>query len=321
MLPHTVLVVGAGLAGARSAETLRAEAYPGRVVLVGDEPVPPYERPALSKDFPAGSRTAESLELRPGGFWADRGVELLLGRRVVWVDRAGRCVTTHRGESLRWDALVVATGARPRELPFPAPPGVHVLRTVRDARMLSAELRPGAKLVVVGGGFVGAEVASTARGLGVEVTMLEAAPTPFGRILGRELGELLAARYRSHGVELLTGTGAGGFRARPGGRVGAVVLTDGRELECDTVLVAVGVELASELLTEPPAPRFMAAAMSPKESVTGRPPLPTASRSRTNPGPRATAAAAALLLVRPVRHEDPARRRPDRRGHDRHRRF
>jgi len=93
-----------------------------------------------------------------------------------------------------------------------------------------------------------------ARGLGVEVTMLEAAPTPFGRILGKELGELLAARYRSHGVELLTGTGAGGFRVRPGGRVGAVVLTDGRELECDTVLVAVGVELASELLTEPPAP-------------------------------------------------------------------
>jgi 3-phenylpropionate/trans-cinnamate dioxygenase ferredoxin reductase subunit len=254
MLPRSVLVVGAGLAGARCVETLRAEGYAGDVVAVGDEPLPPYERPALSKEFLAGSRTAESLGLRPPRFWSDRGIELLLGRRVVWVDRARRCVTTHRAEQLGWDALVVATGARPRRLPFPAPPGVRALRTLRDARTLSRELRPGAKLVVVGGGFVGAEVASTAIGLGVEVTMLEAAPTPFYRVLGRELGDLLAARYRSQGVELLTETGASRFRTYYDGSLRAVVLTDGREVDCDVALVAVGVEPAAELLTEPPTP-------------------------------------------------------------------
>jgi 3-phenylpropionate/trans-cinnamate dioxygenase ferredoxin reductase component len=253
-LPRSVLVVGAGLAGARCAETLRSEGFGGDIVLVGDEPLPPYERPALSKEFLIGSRSIESLGLRPVGFWEDRGIELLLGRRVVSVDRAAQRAITDRGEELRWDALVAATGARPRRLPLPAPPGVHVLRTLRDATALSRELRPGAKLVVVGGGFVGAEVASTALDLGVEVTMLEAAPTPFGRALGRQLGELLAARYRDHGVELLTETVAGGFRPCKKGIVGSVLLSDGHELECDTVLVAVGVEPAAELLDAPATP-------------------------------------------------------------------
>src|SRR5690242_11174337 len=157
MLPRSVLVVGAGLAGARCAETLRAEGYDGDVVLVGEEPVPPYERPALSKEFLSGARPAESLSLRPDAFWEDRGIELLLGRRVVWIDRAGRRAVTGRGEELEWGALVIATGARPRRLPFDSPRGVHVLRTLEDADRLGRELRPGARLIVIGGGFVGAE--------------------------------------------------------------------------------------------------------------------------------------------------------------------
>jgi len=246
--PRSILVVGAGLAGSRCAETLRAEGYDSELVLVGEEPVPPYERPALSKQFLAGTRTGDELSLRPSEFWFEHAVELLLGRRVVSIDIRRRTATTDRGGELRWDALVLATGARPRRLPFPAPAGVHVLRTLADATALRAELVPGVRLVVIGGGFIGAEVASTARDLGVEVTMLEAGSAPFARLLGDELGAVLSTRYRTHGVEVRTRTGASGFRARRDGRIRAVALADGSELGCDLALVAVGVEPARELI-------------------------------------------------------------------------
>ena len=213
--PASVLIAGAGLAGARCAETLRAEGYDGRIRLVGEEPFAPYERPALSKEFLAGERTADDLLLRPPGFWAEQEIELVLGRRVEPSD----------------ELLVVATGSRARRL---AVPGAHVLRTLADAIALRAELRPGRHLVVVGGGFVGAEVASTARRLGLRVTLLEAGPTPFARVLGTEVGDVLARRYRAHGVDLRTETTA---TALPG-------------IRCDLVLVAVGVEAARELVRD-----------------------------------------------------------------------
>ena len=213
--PASILIAGAGLAGARCAETLRAEGYDGRIRLVGEEPFPPYERPALSKEFLAGERTADDLLLRPPGFWAEQEIELVLGRRVEPSD----------------ELLVVATGSRARRL---AVPGAHVLRTLADAIALRAELRPGRHLVVVGGGFVGAEVASTARRLGLRVTVLEAGPTPFARVLGTEVGDVLARRYRAHGVDLRTETTA---TALPG-------------IRCDLVLVAVGVEAARELVRD-----------------------------------------------------------------------
>jgi 3-phenylpropionate/trans-cinnamate dioxygenase ferredoxin reductase subunit len=244
--PRTVLVVGAGLAGARCAETLRAEGFDGAVALIGDEPVPPYERPALSKELLAGTRTVESLWLRPPEFWADRGIELVLGHRVVRVEPTERLAITDRGREFRWDALVAATGARPRTLPFEAPAGVHVLRTLADALALREELGRARRLAVVGGGFVGAEVASTARALGLEVVMLEAAETPFAKILRPELGSLLARRYRAHGVELRTNVLARGFRSDRSGRVSAVELADGSAVSCDVALVAVGVEPVRE---------------------------------------------------------------------------
>jgi 3-phenylpropionate/trans-cinnamate dioxygenase ferredoxin reductase subunit len=253
MTPGTVVIAGAGLAGARAAETLRAEGFAGRVLLVGEEPVAPYERPALSKEFLAGTRDEKSLLLRKPGFWDERGIELLLGRRVISVDPDVRVARTSRGEELRFEHLVVATGARPRRLPLELPAGVHELRTLADARALREDLVPGARLVVIGGGFVGAEVASTARSLGLEVTIVEAAPAPVARVLGNAVGRLLAERWRAHGVDVRLQTGLASFRADASGRVDSVLLTDGTELRADAVLVGVGVEPARELLPERPA--------------------------------------------------------------------
>jgi NADPH-dependent 2,4-dienoyl-CoA reductase/sulfur reductase-like enzyme len=246
--PRSILIVGAGLAGARCAETLRAEGFDGGIVLVGDEPLGPYERPALSKEFLAGAGTAEDLLLRPSSFWAAREIELVVGQRIASIDPRGGKATTDRGDVLDWDAVVLATGARPRRLPFPLPVGAHVLRTVADATALRTDLASGRRLVVVGGGFVGTEVASTARALGVEVTILEAAATPFARLLGSELGELLAARYRAHGVDVISNTRATAFRTGVDGGLRSVVLPDRSEVECDTALISVGVEPAAELM-------------------------------------------------------------------------
>jgi 3-phenylpropionate/trans-cinnamate dioxygenase ferredoxin reductase component len=252
--PASTVVVGAGLAGARCAETLRAEGYDGELVLVGEEPVPPYERPALSKEFLAGRRDADDLLLRPESFWAEQRIELVLGERVTEIDHDRRTATTRSGRELRWEAIVLATGARPRRLPFPAPEGVHVLRTLADAVALREELVPGARLTIVGGGFVGAEVASTARSLGVDVTLLEAGALPFAHALGRELGARLAERYRDHGVDIRTEAVASAFETTSDGRVTGVVLGDGSVVASDAVLTAVGVEPAHELghVVEPP---------------------------------------------------------------------
>jgi 3-phenylpropionate/trans-cinnamate dioxygenase ferredoxin reductase subunit len=219
-----VLVAGAGLAGARCAETLRANGFDGELRLVGAEPVPPYERPALSKEHLAGERDAASLELRPRAFWDEHGIELLLSRRVVSWDARAQTATTDRGEALAWDALVLATGATPRMLP--GWEHAHVLRTLGDAAVLREKLRPGARVAVVGAGFVGTEVASTALGLGCSVTLLDVASVPLERVLGPEVGRLLAERYAGAGVEL---------------RLGAPV--EPAQVEADVVVLAVGVSV------------------------------------------------------------------------------
>jgi 3-phenylpropionate/trans-cinnamate dioxygenase ferredoxin reductase subunit len=253
MNTQRVVIVGAGLAGARTAETLRAEGFDGRVVLVGDEPVGPYERPALSKEFLAGERGEESLQLRKPSFWGERDIELVLGMRIERVDLVARTVHPTRGRALGFDQLVLATGARPRRLPLEFPAGVHELRTLADARALRAELVPGSHLIVIGGGFVGAEVASTAHALGVHVTIVEAAPAPVARVLGNEVGLMLADRWRTQGIDVRLGTGVAHIRADASGRVDAVLLTDGALLRADVALVGVGVEPARELVPERPA--------------------------------------------------------------------
>ena len=245
MTPGRVLIVGAGLAGSRCAETLRSADFEGTVLLVGEEPHPPYERPALSKEFLAGRR--DDLGLRPAMFWREKGVEVLLGTRVNRVDTVARIAQTDAGP-IPWDALVLATGARPRRLaPFDGRSGVHLLRTIADAESLRAAIVPGRRLAIVGAGFIGAEVASTARELGAEVTILEALSAPLVRVLGAEVGHVLAERYRAHGVDLRLGAQVERLVEGPEGTLRGVALADGSEVHCDALLVAVGAVPAGEL--------------------------------------------------------------------------
>jgi 3-phenylpropionate/trans-cinnamate dioxygenase ferredoxin reductase component len=242
-----ILIVGAGLAGARCAEVLRAGGYDGRILVVGDEPHPPYERPALSKELLVGSRAAAGLALRKPGFWAAHGIELRLGTRIDSIDvRARRAVIGPA--SIRWNRLVLATGVRARRIPgLDGMAGIHHLRTLDEAEILRDALAPGARLAIVGAGFVGLEVASSARSLGLEVTVIEPAPVPFERTLGPAVGSLLAERVRRAGVDLRLGMPIRAAVRGGGGAVAAVELGDGTRLACDAVLVGVGARPNAEL--------------------------------------------------------------------------
>jgi 3-phenylpropionate/trans-cinnamate dioxygenase ferredoxin reductase component len=241
---ETSVIIGGGLAGAKAAETLRAEGFDGRIVLATEEDQLPYERPPLSKTYLAGTSAVADAQVHDAAFYAQHDVEVLTGTRAEAIDPAARRVRL-AGVELPYDRLLLATGARPRRPPIAGADGkrVHTLRSLADADALRAAIGEHGRLIVVGAGWIGCEVAATARGLGAEVTMLEQAGAPLERVLGAELGRFFAEVHRSHGVEVLTSAGVAAIE--DAGR--RVRLTDGRTIECDAVLLGVGVSPATQL--------------------------------------------------------------------------
>ncbi|HEU4973644.1 MAG TPA: FAD-dependent oxidoreductase [Baekduia sp.] len=234
-----VVIAGGGLAGQRCAEALRRGGYDGPVRIVCGEDAPPYDRPPLSKGALAGTQEAAGLRLRDDRWYAEHDVELVLGRRAAGLDPAARRVQLAGGQELPYEHLVVATGATPRSLPgLERHAGALALRDVGDALALRGRLAPGARLVVVGGGFIGLEVAATATALGAEVTVLEATGAPLSGPLGGAAGARFAALHRRRGVRLETGVRIA--RAIGTRTIRGVALADGRRVPADVLLVAVG---------------------------------------------------------------------------------
>ncbi|GAA2812469.1 FAD-dependent oxidoreductase [Kitasatospora paracochleata] len=233
----THVILGASLAGAKAAEALRAEGHQGPIVLIGEEPDRPYERPPLSKGYLLGKTEREKIFVHPAGWYAEHGVDLRLGTAATALDLAARTVTLADGERVGFGKLLLATGASPRRIPVPGGDAEHVLylRRVGDSERLKAAFRPGARVVVVGAGWIGLETAAAARAAGCEVTVLEVAELPLLRVLGREVAQVFADLHRAHGVELRFGVQVAAIRTD------GVQLGDGTVVPADAVVVGVGI--------------------------------------------------------------------------------
>jgi 3-phenylpropionate/trans-cinnamate dioxygenase ferredoxin reductase subunit len=241
-----VLIVGASLAGMHAAHTLRKAGFDGRVSVVDADSHTPYDRPPLSKQLLAGTWDADRIVLPAAT--EELGIDWLLGRRATALDVAGRTVTLDDEEKVGFDTVVIATGAAARRLPKqPDLAGMHMLRTLDDCLALRAELDAGAeRVVVIGAGFIGSEVAATCRERGLEVSIVEVAPVPLERALGAQIGMVCADLHRDHGVDVRLGAGIGGFGGRE--HVERVFLTDGNKLPADVVVIGVGVAPSTEWL-------------------------------------------------------------------------
>ncbi len=241
MTLNTIVTIGAGQTAAVAARTLRRRGFDGRILLVGDEPHAPYQRPPLSKEFLAGQEDRESLMLLPDAWREKQNVELLTGTTVTRIDPSGGSVDLSDGRSIAADAVLVATGGRPRTMPVngPASERVHYLRTIDDAERLAAHLRPGIGLVLIGGGFVGLEIAATAQALGAEVTVLEADAVPLARILGAEMGDVCTRLQRENGVTVRAGVRVDTVTTRSDGVL--IALQGGEVLQADVVVVGIGI--------------------------------------------------------------------------------
>jgi 3-phenylpropionate/trans-cinnamate dioxygenase ferredoxin reductase subunit len=243
MATNQIVIVGAGLAGAKTAEALRGQGFAGRITLVGNEAHRPYDRPPLSKEYLAGKSDRDAVFVHQPGWYADNDIDLRLGFEVTGIDRRARQVRLAGSEAIGYDRLLLATGSSPRRLPLPGADaaGVHHLRRLEDSEALQNVIRQSERLVVIGAGWIGLEVAATARTAGLDVTVVEAAPLPLLRVLGPEVAAVFARLHRDHGVDLR-------FQAQvseithSAGQVDGVRLGDGSHLPADAVLVAIGVE-------------------------------------------------------------------------------
>ena len=246
-MDNTFVIVGASLAGAKAAETLREQGFGGRVVLIGAESEPPYERPPLSKDLLLGKGEREQVFVHPPAWYDEHQIELWLGAPVTAIDRAAHEVEV-AGERVGYDKLLLTTGSTVRRLVVPGADadGVLSLRTLTDSERILAALRPEARLVVVGAGWIGLEVAAAGREHGAEVVVVEQAELPLQRVLGDELATVFADLHREHGVDFRFGASVQEIRTAAG-RVSGVLLAGGSELPADAVVVGVGIRPATEL--------------------------------------------------------------------------
>jgi 3-phenylpropionate/trans-cinnamate dioxygenase ferredoxin reductase subunit len=248
-MSEKIVIIGAGQAAAQAVATLKAEGLAGNVTIVGDEAFPPYQRPPLSKAYLMGKFERERLFLKPDSFYADAGCEMVLSVSATKIDRAARAVILSNGRSLAYDKLLLATGTRVREIPVPGAdlPGVHYLRSIADVDLLRPAFEPGKKLAVVGGGYIGLEVAAVGARLGLEVTLFEAMDRLMARSVSPEVSAFFEEEHRKAGVNFFLNTGVEAFEGA--GRVEAV-RAGGHAHSADLVLVGIGVLPNSEIAEE-----------------------------------------------------------------------
>ena len=248
----TIAIVGASLAGSSAAATLREEGFDGRTVLIGAEPQLPYDRPPLSKNYLRGTTSFEKTLLRPPEFYRERDIEMRLGTTVTRVDAEKRTLALQDGERLEFDQLLIATGGRNKRFPIPGIdlPGVYDLRTVADADRIRVAIGHGGRAVVVGLGFIGAEVAASMRQSGLEVVAVEPFKTPLYRALGEEIGRVVEGLHRDNGVEMILDDAVTAFEGS--GKVERVVTRNGRRIQCSLAVFGLGIEPATELVAGTP---------------------------------------------------------------------
>ncbi len=244
----TCVIAGASLAGAKAAETLRAEGFDGPLILIGAETERPYERPPLSKDYLLGKAERETIYVHPAQWYADHDVDLRLGAAVTGIDPGAHQVSLADGSRVGYSKLLLATGSSPRQLPVPgaALDGVLYLRSVGDSDQIKAAFKAASRVAVIGAGWIGLETAAAARAAGAEVSVLEMAELPLLRVLGRQVAQIFAGLHREHGVDLRCGVQISEITGRNGKATG-VRLADGRHVEADAVIAGVGITPSSQL--------------------------------------------------------------------------
>ena len=238
---NRVVIIGAGQAGGEAAQRLRQGGFQGDITLIGEEPVPPYQRPPLSKAYLAGELPLERLLLRPASVYAEENIALLTSVRAVWVDRTNKRVRLEGGRELPFDALVLATGAKPRQLPLAGAdlPGSHVLRRAADVEAIRSRFTPGARLAVIGAGYIGLEVAAVARKHGLDVTVIEVAARPLARVTSPEVAGFFLDEHTRQGVRFMLGAQPALIKGKD--HVTGVAFADGGDVSADLVIAGIGV--------------------------------------------------------------------------------
>jgi 3-phenylpropionate/trans-cinnamate dioxygenase ferredoxin reductase subunit len=246
----TILIIGAGQAGAQAVDTLRREGFKGRIVMVGDEPYLPYQRPPLSKKFLLGEMEVDRLPFRHQSFYDEHHIDLKLGVRAARLDPAAHRVTLSNGETLDYDRLLLGLGAGARRLSCPGAdlPGLHFLRGISDVADIRAALQPGARVVIIGGGYIGLEGAAAARHFGCAVTVLEMADRVMARVVAADVSAYFELEHRTRGVQIICGTRV--VRLEGSARVERVICADGSAHAADLVIVGVGAVANMELARE-----------------------------------------------------------------------